>query len=129
MNLQSQLFFLMKQTCEKCGEEVCLFTQFEADVSNLQGWQARVAALATNRERRKMAFRTYFQWSRGLGGGREKLEKCVEIGVRSWFPSRAYMGFREGNDAAARIQAIDMFGKPVDCWWVCKDSAWVLDNE
>ena len=115
--------------CESCGEEVCLFTQFEADVSNLQGWQARVAALTTNRKRRKMAFRMYFQWSRGVGGGREKLEKCVKISVRSWFPSRAHMGFRDGNDAALQIQAIDMFRKPVDYWWVCKDGAWVLDDE
>ena len=40
-------------TCISCGEDVCLFVQFHADVANLRRWHERAEALATNRERRK----------------------------------------------------------------------------
>ena len=43
-------------TCRWCGNEVCIFLQFEADIVGLRQWHQRAAALGTNRERRKMAF-------------------------------------------------------------------------
>ena len=67
--------------CESCGEGVCIFVQFEVDVANLKGWNARAADLNTNRDRRKYAFRTFCRWSNMVGGGREQLKNCVEFGV------------------------------------------------
>ena len=117
-----------EEVCEICGEHVCIFLQFEADVCNLQRWNARVMAQETNRARRRMIFRTYHRWRWGGGGGRVQFERCVEIGVRSWFLDRCYMGYYAGNDTTARHQAVDMFGNDVDSWWVFRDGAWVLDE-
>ena len=117
-----------EEVCETCGEHVCIVLQFEADVISLRQWNARLTALRTNRERRRMIFQTYHRWRWCGGGGRVQLERCVEIGVRSWFPDRCYMGFHAGNDPTARHQAVDMFGNVVDSWWVFRDGAWVLDE-
>ena len=76
-----------------------------------------------------MTFRTYFRWSKGVGGERQQLPRCVEIGVRSWFPSRAYMGFYDDDDRTATRQAVDMFGNAIDLSWVYRGGAWVLDEE
>ena len=115
--------------CKTCREEVCIFLQFEADVANLKGWNARAAALDTNRDRRKYAFRTFCRWSGMMGGGREQLPNCVEFGVRSWFPDRAYMGFHADNDHSARVRAVNANGVYIDLWWVYRDVGWVLDDE
>ena len=80
-------------TCNYCGKNVCIFLQSKADIIGLQRWNKRGALLETNRERRKHAFRTYFQWRRGIGLDRVKLERCVIIGVRSWYPDSACISF------------------------------------
>ena len=116
------------ETCPTCGKPVCIFLQFEADVCNLQRWNARLAALTTNRERRSRVFGTYHRWRWGGGGERTMLELCVEIGVRSWFPDNFYMGFHDDNDTTVRRKAVDMFGNPANAWWVFRDGAWVIDN-
>ena len=115
------------EMCRTCDEKVCVFSQFEADVHCLGGWHQRAAALETNRERRKMAFRTFFRWRNWGGGGRETFPQCVEVGIRCWFPSPCYMGFHEDDDLCARRQAVDMFGDFVDAWWVWRDGTWKLD--
>ena len=115
--------------CKWCEEEVCTFTQFEADVASLGGWQARITALKTNREKRKMMFRTYFRWSRGIYGPRENLDACVLFGARSLYPSRAYMGFCEVNDRSVRKRAEDIFGNDIDLWWEFSGGAWELEEE
>ena len=114
--------------CATCNEEVCVFSQFEADVNWLVGWHQRAAALETNRERRKMAFRTFFRWRNWGGGGREKFPKCVEVGIHCWFPSTFYMGYHEDDYRCVRRQAVDMLGKYVDAWWVWRDSNWELEE-
>ena len=116
-------------TCDYCGENICIFLQFEADVIGLRGWNRRAALLETNRERRKHAFRTYFRWSRGIGRDREKLETCVVIGVRSWYPDKAYMGFYKNEDRSLRRRAVDMFGNEINAWWEFRDGAWALVEE
>ena len=115
------------ETCPSCVEHVCVFLQFEADVCNLWQWNARLAALNTNRERRSQVFATYHKWRGGGGGGRTRLETCVETGVRSWFPDKAYMGFHHDEDRTTRQQAIDMFGNKINLWWVYRDGAWILE--
>ena len=85
-------------TCDYCGENICIFLQFEADVIGLRGWNRRATLLETNRERRKHALCTYFRWSRGIDCDREKLETWVVIGIRSWYPDSAYMGFYKNED-------------------------------
>ena len=102
MAWQKRSYGYQRETCNFCGEEVCIFVQFEADVMGLRRWHAHAAAIQTNREKWKFAFRTYFRWSKGIGGEREKLQRCVEIGVRTWFPSCAYMGFYDDDDITAR---------------------------
>ena len=119
---------LEEEVCETCGEHVCIVLQFEADVISLRQWNARLTALETNRERRRMIFWTYHRWRWGGGGGRVQLERCVEVGVRSWFPDRFYMGFHACNDRTARHRAVDMFGNDVNAWWVFRDGAWVLEE-
>ena len=94
-------------TCISCGEDVCLFIQFQADVANLRRWHERAEALATNRERRKHAFRAYFRWSHGD-------------------PSRAYMGFYGDEDQSLRRRAVDAEGNEIDLWWEFRDGAWEL---
>ena len=117
-----------KDTCPTCSEHVCIFLQSEADVCNLWRWNARLEALTTNRERRRMVFATYHRWRWGGGGGRTKLDIFVKIGVRSWFPDKAYMGFHDDENCKTRRQAIDMFGNRINLWWVYRDSAWMLDS-
>ena len=116
-------------TCKFCDYNVCIFLQFEGDLANLRRWHQRTAALQTNRERRKHAFCTFHRWHRGVGGPREQFYKCVEIGVRSWYPDRAYMGFHDDEDRSARRRAVDLNGDPINAWWVFCDGAWVLDEE
>ena len=116
-------------TCISCGEDVCLFMQFQADVANLRRWNARVDALETNRDKRKMVFRTYFKWSGVPGVHRQRLPDCVVFGVRACFPSRGYMGFCEDNDPTVRKQAEDIFGNLIDLWWVFRDGGWELEEE
>ena len=116
-------------TCISCGEDVCLFVQFHADVANLQRWHERAEALATNRKQRKHAFRAYFRWSHGVGGGRKQLEKCVVVGIRSMYPSRAYMGFYGDEDQSLRRRAVDAEGNEIDLWWEFRDGAWELAEE
>ena len=118
-----------EDTCPTCSEHVCIFLQFEADVCNLRRWNARLEALTTNQERRRMVFSTYHRWRWGGGGGRTKLDVCVEIGVRSWFPDKAYMGFHDNENRKTRRQAIDMFGNRINLWWVYRDGAWMLDSQ
>ena len=118
-----------EHACPTCGEDVCIFLQFEADVIGLRRWNAAVMAKPTNRERRKMVFRMYFTWRSGGGGSRTKLERCVKIGVRTWFPSHAYMGFHDADNPSERKQAVDPFGNRINAWWVYKEGAWVLDKE
>ena len=115
--------------CSYCGEEICIFLQFEADIVSLRGWNKRAALLETNRERRKHTFRTHFRWSKGIGGGREQLEQCVVIGVRSWYPDSAYMGFHEAEDRSVRRQAEDMYGKKISVWWEFRNGVWVLAED
>ena len=115
--------------CISCGENVCLFLQFQADVANLQRWHKRAAALATNRDRRKHAFRTYFKRSCDVGGRRKELEKCVVIGVRPMYPSCAYMGFYGDEDRSLRRRAVDMEGNQIDLRWEFRDGAWELAEE
>ena len=55
--------------------------------------------------------------------------KCVELGVRSWYQDRAYMGFREDEDRSARRRAANLNGDPINAWWVFWDGAWVLDED
>ena len=105
------------------------FVQFEADIMGLRRWNAAILALRTNRERRKKVFQTYHRWRSGGGGPRTKLERCVVIGVRTLFPSRAYMGFHDADDTSERKQAEDLFGNRINAWWVYKEGAWVLDEE
>ena len=75
-----------EEICKSCGEDFCIFVQFEADVADLKGWNARAAALDTNRDRQKYAFCTFCKWSNMIGGGRDQLQNCIKFGVRSWFP-------------------------------------------
>ena len=110
--------------CAKCGENICIFVQFEADVVGLRGWHQRASALDTNRERRKHAFRTFFRWSGGIGGKREQLEECVVIGVRSLYPSNAYMGFYPNDDRTSRRRAVNMYGEALYVWWEFIDGEW-----
>ena len=116
-------------TCRWCGNEVCIFLQFEADIVGLRQWHQRAAALGTNRERRKMAFRTFHRWREGIGGPRIKKERCVEVGVRSLFPDEAYMGFYNDEDRSKRRRAVNMMGEEIDAWWVFSDGGWVLEKE
>ena len=115
--------------CTYCGKDICIFLQFEAEIISLRQWNQSAALMETNRERRKHAFRTYFRWSRGIGGGREKLEQCVVIGVRSWYPDTAYMGYHEAEDCSVRSQAEDMYGNKINAWWEFRDGAWALVEE
>ena len=79
---------------------------------------------------RKYAFRLFHRWSEGIGGDRKKFSKCVEVGIRSWFPSRAYIGFQPVDDRSARRRAVDINGDALDnLWWVFKEGQWVLDEE
>ena len=105
-----------------------MFSKFEADVNWLVGWHRRATALETNRERRKMAFSTFFRWRSWGVGGRDKFPKCVEVGIRCCFPSTFYMGFHEDDDQRARRQAVNMLGKFVDAWWVWRHSTWELEE-
>ena len=89
-------------------------------MNSLGRWHERAVALEMNRERWKHAFRTSVRWSQGVGAARTKLSKCVEIGVMTWYPDRAYIGFQEVDDRRVRIQAVDMFGEFIDAvlvWW------------
>ena len=115
-----------RRTCENCGEPICIFLQFEADVVGLRHWHQRAAALENNRARRKHAFCTYHRWSRGIGGERVKLEQCVVIGIRSWYPSRAYMGFYADEDRNMRRRAVNLYGDAIDAWWEFRDGDWRL---
>ena len=118
-----------KAICELCGEGVCIFVQFEADFTNLKGWNARVAALDTNRDRRNYAFHKFCRWSNMVGEGREQVKNCVKFGVRSWLPDRAYMGFHADEEHGARRRAVNAIGLFIDLWWVYRDGAWLLDEE
>ena len=118
-----------RRTCENCGEPICIFLQFEADVVGLRHWHQQAAALENNRAWRKHAFCTYHRWSRGIGGERVKLERCVVIGVRAWYPDSAYMGFYENEDRSLRRRAIDMYGNETNAWWEFTNGAWALVEE
>ena len=90
-------------------------------------WHEQAIHLKDNRERRKYMFRTYHRW-RGRGSSRQRIEKCVEIGVRIWFPSKAYMGYYDNNDRSVCKRAVDIFGNDIDAWWVYGDDGWVLEE-
>ena len=76
-----------------------------------------------------MRFVLFIDGIKELGGARERFYKCVELGVQSWYPDRAYMGFWEDKDRSARRRAVDLNGDPINAWWVFWDGAWVLDEE
>ena len=115
--------------CTLCGEVICIFLQFEGDLANQTRWHQRAAALPTNRERRKHAYRTFYSWCEGVGGSRKKFNKCVEIGVRSWYPDHAYMGFYTDEDRSKRRRVVDANGDAIDnWWWFFKDGVWVLQE-
>ena len=69
-----------------------------------------------------------FCWRNWGEVGREKFPKCVEVGIRCWFPSTFYMVFHEDDDQCARRQAVNMLGKFVDAWWVWRDGTWELEE-
>ena len=114
-------------TCKICKKHVCIFSQFEADVMQLVRWHERAAALDTNRQRRAFAFQTYHRW-RDRGSTRERIENCVESGIRCWFPDKAYMGFHDDEDRTMHRRAVDMNGNYVDAWWVYHNDGWVLEE-
>ena len=58
-----------------------------------------------------------------------KLERCVVIGVRAWYPDSAYMGFYENEDRSLRRRAIDMYGNEINAWWEFINGAWALVEE
>ena len=121
----------MKEECAQVVVKrfVYLFSSrrmFQVYGDDMLAWQHS----EKNREKRRMAFQTYFRCSRRVGRERlwQKLEACVEIGVRSWFPDIAYMGFYEEEDRTTRRQAIEMFGNRVHLWWVYRDGALMLEE-
>ena len=64
-----------------------------------------------------------------MGGSRKKFNKCVELGVRLWYPDHAYMGFYADEDRSKRRRAVDAYGNAIDNrWWVFKDGVWVLEE-
>ena len=73
---------------------------------------------------KKTCFCTFFRWSGGIGGKREKLKECVVIGVRSWYPSNAYMGFFPDEDRTLRRRAVNMYGEALDVWLDFIDGEW-----
>ena len=99
-----------KDTCYYCGYDLCVFIQFEGEIANLGRWHQRAQLLETNRERRKHAFSTFPRWYARVGGCRKKLYQLVEIGVRSWYPDKAYIGFWVDEDRSARRRAVDKNG-------------------
>ena len=115
--------------CPWCNNIVCVALQFEADIMDLRNWHKRAAALSSNRERRKFAFRTYNRWKNGPGGGRNRLEKCVLVGIRCMFPSEAYMGHHDYEDRSVRRRAVDMMGNRINAWWVFRNGGWELEKE
>ena len=112
--------------CDNCGENICIFLQFEADVVGLRTWHQQAALLGNNRARRKYAFRTYHRWRKGFGGERVEFERCVVIGIRSWYPSRAYMGFYADEDQTMHRRAVNLYGDVIDAWWEFRDGDWQL---
>lgn len=115
-----------RRPCENCREPICIFLQFEADVIGLQHWHQQAAALENNQARRKHAFCTYHWWSRGIGGERVKLERCVVIRVRFWYPDSAYMGFYKNEDQSLQRRAINMCGNEINAWWEFINGVWAL---
>ena len=59
----------------------------------------------------------------------ESREKCVVVGIRSMYPSRAYMGFYGDEDQSLRRRAVDAEGNEIDLWWEFRDGAWELAEE
>ena len=55
-----------------------------------------------------MIFFTDFLWSKVGGRCRQKLQRCVTFGVRSWHPSQAYVGFYEVDDYSVHREAEDI---------------------
>ena len=98
--------------CPYCGDNICIFLQFEADVLGLRRWNTAVMALRTNQERRKKIFQTYHRWRLDGGGSRIKHKRCVKIGVRTWFLDRTYMGFHDADDVTSRNKL-----------WICSETA------
>ena len=89
-------------TCNHCGEEVCMWIEFEPEVIETTEYDIAcditlIDDMIDNKLKRKRAYRVYTAIVHGwLGKGvRKRIPTCVKRGIRSHYPSTTYMGHRD----------------------------------
>ena len=93
--------------CELCGNEVCIWEQFEPEAWHILDLYVSDGTLATGDElfRRRLRNKMYVQAAHwyfdGPLGYRKELPKCIVSGIRWLLPSPRgkYVGFKKSKNA------------------------------
>jgi hypothetical protein len=85
--------------CAMCGELPCVWKSEISNIVTNDQFEHENTFGVENKTRRKVAYRYMFRiinGGPGQKGVRKRQPECVENGIRTLFPDKEYMGFKEG---------------------------------